>query len=201
MFRIRQVPHSNLGPETGYPHWGGGSTHLWNVGQHQRDYTTLALTMEAVRTSGTSVNFNMSTHPRKLHTVFSYCPETSGHFHFRSRTSRFYAKICLNVWNYIYSYGNTAHTWTMFSSVMRFLADPSGRFVAGVAVSNSARSMNVCVLCFYMLCCPAWVEVSATSWSLVQRSPTVGLCYVCDQETPKGEAKGPSWTISACEWN
>jgi hypothetical protein len=22
---------------------------------------------------------------------------------------------------------------------------------------------------------------------------------VCDQETPKREAKGPSWTISACE--
>jgi hypothetical protein len=36
-------------------------------------------------------------------------------------------------------------------------------------------------------------------WSLVQRSPTMCL-YVCDQETPKREAKGPSWTISACEW-
>jgi hypothetical protein len=23
---------------------------------------------------------------------------------------------------------------------------------------------------------------------------------VCDQETPKREAKGPFWTISACEW-
>jgi hypothetical protein len=23
--------------------------------------------------------------------------------------------------------------------------------------------------------------------------------YVCDQETPKREAKGPSWTIRACE--
>jgi hypothetical protein len=34
--------------------------------------------------------------------------------------------------------------------------------------------------------------------SLVQRSPTVCL-YVCDQETPKWEAKGPSWTMSACE--
>jgi hypothetical protein len=34
--------------------------------------------------------------------------------------------------------------------------------------------------------------------SLVQRSPTMGL-YVCDQETLKREAKGPSWTISACE--
>jgi hypothetical protein len=26
----------------------------------------------------------------------------------------------------------------------------------------------------------------------------VSVC-VCDQETPKREAKGPSWTISACE--
>jgi hypothetical protein len=35
-------------------------------------------------------------------------------------------------------------------------------------------------------------------FSLVQRSPTVYL-YVCDKETPKREAKGPSWTINACE--
>jgi hypothetical protein len=35
--------------------------------------------------------------------------------------------------------------------------------------------------------------------SLMQRNPTVCL-YVCDQETPKREAKGPSWTISTCEW-
>jgi hypothetical protein len=41
--------------------------------------------------------------------------------------------------------------------------------------------------------------IYATVWSLVQRSPTMCL-YVCDQETPKREAKGPSWTISACEW-
>jgi hypothetical protein len=43
------------------------------------------------------------------------------------------------------------------------------------------------------------VSFIATDWSLVQRSPTVCL-YVCDQETPKMEAKGPSWTTSACEW-
>jgi hypothetical protein len=55
------------------------------------------------------------------------------------------------------------------------------------------------VCCVYTLCCPVWVEVSATGWSLVQRSPTVCLC-MCDQETPKMEANGPSWTISACEW-
>jgi hypothetical protein len=34
--------------------------------------------------------------------------------------------------------------------------------------------------------------------TLVQRSPTLCL-YVCDQETPKREAKDPSRTISACE--
>jgi hypothetical protein len=50
-----------------------------------------------------------------------------------------------------------------------------------------------------MLCCPVQVEVSATDWSLVQRSPTVCL-YVCDQETQRREIKGPSWTISAREW-
>jgi hypothetical protein len=32
---------------------------------------------------------------------------------------------------------------------------------------------------------------------LVQRSPSVCLC---DQETPKREVEGLSWTISACEW-
>jgi hypothetical protein len=49
-----------------------------------------------------------------------------------------------------------------------------------------------------MLCCLVQVEVSVAGLSLVQRSPTVCL-YVCDQETPKREAKGPSWAISACE--
>jgi hypothetical protein len=57
--------------------------------------------------------------------------------------------------------------------------------------------MFVCSV--YMFCCPVYVEASATGWSLVQRSPTVCL-IVCDQETPKMEAKGPSWIISASEW-
>jgi hypothetical protein len=43
---------------------------------------------------------------------------------------------------------------------------------------------------------PSFTGVFAIS--LVQRSPTACL-YVCDQETPQREAKGPSWTISACE--
>jgi hypothetical protein len=57
--------------------------------------------------------------------------------------------------------------------------------------------MDVCLSCLYVVL--SCVGASATGWSLVQRSPTVYL-YVCDQETPKREAKGPSWTISACEW-
>jgi hypothetical protein len=54
---------------------------------------------------------------------------------------------------------------------------------------------------FYNLCLsqPVNIAFSAMGWSLVQLSPTACL-YVCDQETPKREAKGPSWTISACEW-
>jgi hypothetical protein len=35
------------------------------------------------------------------------------------------------------------------------------------------------VSCVYMLCCPVYVEVSATSWSLIQRSPIVCL-ILCD---------------------
>jgi hypothetical protein len=65
--------------------------------------------------------------------------------------------------------------------------------VAGVAGSNPARGMDVCLLCLYVV---SSCVVSATGLSLVQRSPTVCL-YVCDQETPKMEVKGPSWTISA----
>jgi hypothetical protein len=49
-----------------------------------------------------------------------------------------------------------------------------------------------------MLCCPVQVEVSATGWSLVQRSPTV--CLYVWSRNPEREVKGPSWTISACGW-
>jgi hypothetical protein len=46
------------------------------------------------------------------------------------------------------------------------------------------------VSCVYMLCCPLYVEVSATGWSLVQRSPTV--CLVCDHRNPE---KGPMFQL------
>jgi hypothetical protein len=34
---------------------------------------------------------------------------------------------------------------------------------------------------------------------LVTRPEESYRAYVCDHDTPKREAKGPSWTISACE--
>jgi hypothetical protein len=41
------------------------------------------------------------------------------------------------------------------------------------------------VSCVYMLCCPVQVEISATGWSLVQRSPTMCLIVCVITETPK----------------
>jgi hypothetical protein len=50
---------------------------------------------------------------------------------------------------------------------------------------NPTGSMDVCV--GFGVCCQ--VEVSATSWSLVQRSPTeCGVSEVCDREVSKNEA-------------
>ena len=43
-----------------------------------------------------------------------------------------------------------------------------GRSLAGIADSNPAEGMNVCVLC---VLCVVQIEVSATGRSLVQRSP------------------------------
>jgi hypothetical protein len=37
------------------------------------------------------------------------------------------------------------------------------------------------------------------TYTFVQKSTALCL-YVCDQETPKREAKGPPWTINACKW-
>jgi hypothetical protein len=46
--------------------------------------------------------------------------------------------------------------------------------------SNRTGGMDVCLVS--VVCCQ--VEVSATSWSLVQRSPTdCGVSNVCDHET------------------
>jgi hypothetical protein len=54
-----------------------------------------------------------------------------------------------------------------------------GRSLAGITVSNPAGGMDGCPLC--CVCCQ--VEVSATGWSLVQRSPTdcgASLCVISE---------------------
>jgi hypothetical protein len=53
------------------------------------------------------------------------------------------------------------------------------------------------VSCVYMLSC-AGRGLCDGLISCLEESYRVSVC-VCDQETRKREAKGPSWTISACE--
>jgi hypothetical protein len=45
-----------------------------------------------------------------------------------------------------------------------------GRSLAGIAVSNPAGGMDVCLSLVHVVCCQ--VKVSASGWSLVRRSPT-----------------------------
>jgi hypothetical protein len=60
--------------------------------------------------------------------------------------------------------------------------DPGGRSLAGIAASNSAGGMSVCLsLVIVVVCCQ--VEVSATDRSLVQRSPTESGVPECDLGT------------------
>jgi hypothetical protein len=59
-----------------------------------------------------------------------------------------------------------------------------GRSLAGIVGSNPAGGMDVCLL--WVLLCQ--VEVSATGWSLVQRSPTECGVSVCDLESLNNEA-------------
>ena len=72
---------------------------------------------------------------------------------------------------------------------MSYQPDPSGRAVrrsscgrcvAGVAGSNPARGMDICLLCVF-LCCQ--VDVSALVLSLVQRSPTECGVSGCDLDS------------------
>ena len=69
------------------------------------------------------------------------------------------------------------------------VAEPSkawvyGRSLVGTAGSNPAEGMAVSAV--IVLCCQ--VEVSASGWSLVQRSPTECGVSECDREASKGEA-------------
>ena len=59
------------------------------------------------------------------------------------------------------------------------LAGPIGRSPAETVGSNPTKGMDVRLFCVYVVSCQ--VEVSATSWSLVQKSPTdcgVSLCVI-----------------------
>jgi hypothetical protein len=59
-----------------------------------------------------------------------------------------------------------------------------------------ARGMDVCLLCLYVvLSCVG----RGLCDGLITRPEESYRVSVCDQETPKREVKGPSWTISACE--
>jgi hypothetical protein len=53
--------------------------------------------------------------------------------------------------------------------------------------SHSPRGVLPCLFVFVCVCVCVFVLVR------------VRVC-MCDQETLKREAKGPFWTISACEW-
>ena len=52
----------------------------------------------------------------------------------------------------------------------RSMAWVCGRSLVGITGSNPAGGADVCLLWVFFVCCEA--EVSATDWSLVQRSPT-----------------------------
>jgi hypothetical protein len=71
-----------------------------------------------------------------------------------------------------------------------------GRLVAGVAGSNPARGMDACLLCLYVVLSCVGRGLCDGLFTHPEKSYRVFL-YVCDQDTPKAEAKGPSWTISA----
>jgi hypothetical protein len=60
------------------------------------------------------------------------------------------------------------------------------RSPAGIAGSNPVGGMDVCLL---WVLCVCQVEVSATGWSLVQRSPTgcgVSLCVISKSQEQGG---------------
>jgi hypothetical protein len=66
----------------------------------------------------------------------------------------------------------------------RSKASVCGRSLAGIVGSNPVAGMDVCLLC--VVCCH--VEVSATGWSLVQRSPTECGVSEYDREASYNEA-------------
>jgi hypothetical protein len=67
-----------------------------------------------------------------------------------------------------------------------------GRSLAGIVGSNPAVCMDVCYEC--CVCCQ--VEVSATSWSLVQRSPTECGVPECDREASTVRRPWPTRAVA-----
>jgi hypothetical protein len=73
-----------------------------------------------------------------------------------------------------------------------------GRLVAGVAGSNSARGMDVCLLYLYVVL--SCVGRGLCDGLITRPEEFYRVSNVCvTTETRKSEAKGPFWTINACE--
>jgi hypothetical protein len=64
----------------------------------------------------------------------------------------------------------------IFLNILHLFCKSFGHLIAGIAVSNTTAGMDVLVMCWL---CVLYVAVSATSWSLVQRIPTVRCVYIC----------------------
>ena len=62
-----------------------------------------------------------------------------------------------------------------------------GLSLVGIAGSNPAGGMNICLVC-------CQVDVSASDWSLVQRSPTENGLSECDRES---SAMRRPWLLEA----
>jgi hypothetical protein len=80
----------------------------------------------------------------------------------------------------------------------RSKAQVCGRLVAGITGSNPDEGMDVCLLCLYVVLSCVGRGLCDGLITRPEESYRVSVC-VGDQETPKREAEGPSWTISACE--
>jgi hypothetical protein len=73
-----------------------------------------------------------------------------------------------------------------------------GRVLPGIVSSNPTGAMHVCLF-WVFACCQ--VEVSATDWSLVQRSPTESGVSECDLETSKRRRPRPIWAVAPQQRN
>jgi len=68
------------------------------------------------------------------------------------------------------------------------------RFIAGVASSNPAESMDVRLL--LLLCVVQVAATFSTSWSPVQRGSMWHVC-LCAIHKPQRDGLGPSWTVTS----